>query len=390
MGPKRQRVLDAFAHTETDRTPLFELFQPYHPIHWEICGRGLMTDHAYTWDAMAEGVSFEELVEAEAQAKIKMAQHFDLDMMHVVAVNNDRHFERPVKTGPESWTHGGMDYGLDHDRGMIFPVNAAQSMHQQIEEDDWIADVEGWDSTIAPLSPDTTAVFRRVKELADEQGMDIMFMHEQGAGTATAFYLPFQLMLCLEEPELVERWMEREAMHGFQITAAMMDCGADVIAMGGDIACDRGPFIGPHTYRDLVLPTIQKHINLIHEKGGLAVYTSDGNLWDMKQEFFFDSGADGYKEVDYFATMTMERLIEEGIKDKVCIIGNIDARHILCTRPASEVREFVHHCLKLGCQSPGGHILHASHSVHEDVKVANYIAAVNAYREFFGMDLLPK
>jgi len=54
------------------------------------------------------------------------------------------------------------------------------------------------------------------------------------------------------------------------------------------------------------------------------------------------------------------------------------------------VRAEVVECLRYGQQTPGGHILHASHSVHEDVKVENYYAAVAAYREFFGLEPLPR
>lgn len=40
-----------------------------------------------------------------------------------------------------------------------------------------------------------------------------------------------------------------------------------------------------------------------------------------------------------------------------------------------------------GQQTSDGHILHASHSVHEDVKVENYYAVIDAYRQFFGKEL---
>ena len=33
MSARRERVMKAFAHEESDRTPLFEIFQPFHPIH---------------------------------------------------------------------------------------------------------------------------------------------------------------------------------------------------------------------------------------------------------------------------------------------------------------------------------------------------------------------
>ena len=73
----------------------------------------------------------------------------------------------------------------------------------------------------------------------------------------------------------------------------------------------------------------------------------------------------------------------------MCIIGNVDARHALCLGTPQQVRAEVSHCLEVGSRTPGGHILHTSHSVHEDVKPANYIAMVAAYRDYFGLPTLP-
>jgi uroporphyrinogen-III decarboxylase len=87
--------------------------------------------------------------------------------------------------------------------------------------------------------------------------------------------------------------------------------------------------------------------------------------------------------------MTMDRLLAEGIKDRVCILGNIDARHTLCNGTPAQARAFALDCLQKGLSTPGGHILHTSHSVHEDVKVENYVAIIAAYREFFGLEPLP-
>jgi uroporphyrinogen decarboxylase len=187
------------------------------------------------------------------------------------------------------------------------------------------------------------------------------------------------------EPELVTKWIAMEKGPAFLQTQSMIAEGCTVIAMGGDVSSDKGPFISPKMYHEFILPVIQEHVRLIQEAGALAVYTSDGNHWPIKDDFFFNSGIDGYKEVDKAAGMTWPRLIAEGIDRRVCIIGNIDARHTLCHAGPKEVRAEVFECLRYGQTSPGGHILHASHSVHEDVKVANYLAVIAAYREYFGL-----
>jgi uroporphyrinogen decarboxylase len=72
----------------------------------------------------------------------------------------------------------------------------------------------------------------------------------------------------------------------------------------------------------------------------------------------------------------------------VTIIGNIDARHILCRGTPDDVRRDVRSCLEWGRKTPGGHILHTSHSIHEDVPVANYLALVDEYRRYFGLSSL--
>ena len=174
----------------------------------------------------------------------------------------------------------------------------------------------------------------------------------------------------------------------YRLTELEISWGCEIVAMGGDVSCDKGPFCSPRHYRDLILPTIEEHVRLIHERGALAAYTSDGNHWPIRDDFFFHSGIDGYLEVDKAAGMTMERLYDEGVDQKVCIIGNIDARHALCVGTPEEVRREVRRCLEVGHRRPGGHILHTSHSVHEDVRPENYLAMVDEYRKIEGLPRL--
>ena len=83
MSGSTERVRRAFAFERPDRTPLFEIFQPYHPIHWPICGRTVATDAALAWDAMADGIAWEELVEATAQAEFQVNRFFGVDMVRL-------------------------------------------------------------------------------------------------------------------------------------------------------------------------------------------------------------------------------------------------------------------------------------------------------------------
>jgi hypothetical protein len=385
-----QRVQQAFDHVAPDRTPLFEIFQPYQPIHWPICGRTVGTDEAMRWDAMADGIDWRELNEASAQASYLINKFFQVDMVRLNGGLSGP-YQPVVKTGPTTWTLNGVEYTQNPRTKMVELArpSEADGYSRRFTEAGMRNMIEEWDSA-APTyeyAPDPIDV--RVRELAAADGVEWVYMGEIGCGTGVAFYPPFMLEWMLVEPELFARWLEMQQANGFPYTRAKIAMGQPIIAMGGDVSSDKGPFISPRLYHEFILPVIQAHVQLIHDAGAKAVYTSDGNHWDIMEDFFFNSGIDGYKEVDQAAGMTMERLIEHGIDRQVCIIGNLDARHTLCHRTPAEVRAEVHHILTLGQQSPGGHILHASHSVHEDVKVENYVAAVQAYREFFGLEPLP-
>ena len=391
MAGSVERVMKAFAHQAPDRTPMFELFQPYHPVHWDICGRTVATDMAMAWDAMADGIAWQELLQAEVAGQYTIRKFFGLDMVRLNGAP-PRNYPRPVKTGRTTWTLNGVAYHLNPRTQLVEIANPGQeaSYSRRISEEQTRRELEQWDGLAPPSGREVDPVLTGVRELAQADGLDWVYMGEVGAGTGVAFYPPFMLMWMIEEQELFGRWMEKQKLAGFAVTRRIIESGCTVIAMGGDVSCDKGPFISPAHYRRFILPVIQEHVQLIHDMGAKAVYTSDGNHWAIKDEMFFQSGVDGYKEVDKAAGMTWPRLIEEGVAQKVCIIGNLDARYTLCQGTTEEVRAEVIECLRFGQQTPGGHILHASHSVHEDVKAENYRAAVAAYREFFGLEPLSR
>ena len=388
---KKERIAKAFAHESPDRTPLFEIFQCYHPIYWDICGRTVATDMAMAWDAMSEGISWQELVDAHVKTRYAINRFFDLDMIHAGGAPRE-YPRRPVKTGDTTWSLDDIAYRLNERTRLVEMAHPAQaqSWSQRMTEEDTRREVEEWDGSTPEPAYTPDPVFEGVKALAEADGVDWVYMGEIGAGAGAAFYPPFLLMWMLTEPDLYERWLEKQKAFGLAMTRKIIGGGCDVIAMGGDVSCDKGPFISPELYHTYILPAIRDHVDLIHSMGAKAVYTSDGNHWPIKDDFFFRSGIDGYKEVDNAAGMTWPRLIEEGVSAKVCIIGNIDARYTLCLKSPAEVHREVIECLEYGRQSPGGHILHASHSVHEDVKVENYRAAIDAYRDFFGLERLPR
>ena len=391
MTTAARRIEQAFAHQAPDRTPIFEIFWPYQPIYWDVAGRNMATDQGLAWDAMADGVAWEELTEAQAKADLAMLEFFELDMVHL-EYGTPRNYPRPQKTGEHTWKLNGRDYHWDDHIHLVVPTHTRAEDGNDIlagaSEEDFERKVKAEaDLPLPAPNLDLIARFERLRQLADAKGLKPVYMAEVGAGTAAAHYPVCMWMWMMEEPELYQHWLKRKKAYGMAMTEEYLKRGATVVALGGDISTDNGPMISPALYTEFVLPVIQEQVALVHRYGAKAVYTSDGNHWKIKQEFFFDSGADGYKEVDYAAGMLMPRLIEEGIKDRVTIIGNVDARQTLCMGTPEAVRKHTRECIEWGMKGslPGGHILHTSHSVHEGVPVDNYYAMWNEYRRFFGL-----
>lgn len=391
MAASTQRIADAFAHRPPDRTPLFEIFSPFHPIYWDICGRTPATDAGMHWDALAEGIRWEELLDLHVDAQYRINRFFELDMVRFNGAPG-RSLPRPVKTGATTWTLDGVRYHRDPKTDLVVLENPAadQSYSHRYDEQRTRETIEAWDGSISDVGDGRDPFTERIRQRAEADGVDWVYMAEIGAGTGVAFYPPFLLMWLVEAPELFRRWIEMQKRPAFERTRQAIRNGATVVAMGGDVSCDKGPFISPRLYSEFILPVIREHVDLIHEMGAKAVYTSDGNHWPIKDAFFFESGIDGYKEVDRAAGMTWPRLTAEGVAERVCIIGNIDARHTMCLGSADDVKREVAECLDDGRQTPGGHILHLSHSVHEDIPKENYYALVDAYRDTFGMARLPR
>jgi len=95
---------------------------------------------------------------------------------------------------------------------------------------------------------------------------------------------------------------------------------------------------------------------------------------------------DGYIEIDRFAGMDLARLKRE-YGDRVTFYGNMDCGNTLSFGSPEVIRAETVRCIEDGLGS-GGHIFCASNAITASVSLENYLAMVNAYRDFFGLSRL--
>ena len=73
--------------------------------------------------------------------------------------------------------------------------------------------------------------------------------------------------------------------------------------------------------------------------------------------------------------------------DRVLLFGNMDCGNILSFESTEGIRKLTFEILEAGW-GDGGHIFTASNAITESVPLANYLAMVNAYRDYFQLESL--
>ncbi len=186
----------------------------------------------------------------------------------------------------------------------------------------------------------------------------------------------------LIEPETAEWHFKLATKEAAAYVGKYLSLGIKMIGVGGDFAGNR-LLISPESYRKFIMPEIRILSKMIHEAGGWAINTSDGNLWPVIEDFLIGCNVDGYLEIDMRAGMDLAKLKKE-YGASITFLGNMDCGEILSFNTPEQIRKYTIKCLEDG-MGDGGHIFCASNAITDSVPLCNYIAMVNAYNEFFGL-----
>jgi uroporphyrinogen decarboxylase len=166
----------------------------------------------------------------------------------------------------------------------------------------------------------------------------------------------------------------------FDIAAIDMaaEIGIDVIIVGGDLAGEKSTLMSPRHHREYIKPYHKEIVDHVHRKGMKIVKHTDGNAWPILDDFV-DVGFDGFHPVQPQCMDIAET--KEHLAGKVCILGNIDCRHLLPFGTEEEVEESVKETIAKAAPG-GGYIISSSNSIHPGCKPENYIAMVQAAHKY--------
>jgi len=373
-------VLAAFRHREPDRTPFFEKLIKS-PVADEVLGRPCAASNwGHRMERLAEG-DWEGLMQQEARDLVDLAKVLGMDCVRLYP-NELPPAELPKRLGPDTWQIGGtiaerLASGWIRHRPVepqppVAPEQAEQSLRHSL------------DAEYCPpqFADESLVVWRAVQRLSQDEGLDLAcFAAAYTMGAATL--PPYLFEWFVRDRESLRRYYERNALVGRDLGLLLAREGADIVALGGDLACDHGPVISPADYREFIMPGIRLQSRALHEVGAFTTNASDGNLWPILRDFLLGAEVDGFEEIDIVAGMDLTRLKAE-LGDRITFVGNMDIRHLLTSGTVEQAREATFRCLDAG-RPNGGHLLMSSNCIHESVKTELFMACVAAYRKYFGL-----
>jgi hypothetical protein len=345
----RERVQAALTHREPDRTPVFE-YVLLSPVADQLLGHTYAGDPSH-WSALQAELGWEQAVRRRALDQLDLALRLGHDLIYVVPNPPPPGPPAPASPAPQ-------------------PPPADDPVERLVRRNAQAAHAGG-------TPEEALLVYHLLRDEMARRGVDLPLLAPAYAhGVWTDVDLMQTMLLA---PEVAHEHFRLATRRSLAWIDRYLALGIDQIGIGGDFSGTR-PMISPQAYRTFIVPELRHLSERIHAAGRFAVNASDGNLWPVLDDFLFAAGVDGYLEIDLHAGMDLARL-KPLCRGRVTLYGNLDCGTTLSFESPEGVRRHTLECLEQGWGG-GGHILCASNAITASVLLANYLAVVNAYREF--------
>ena len=232
----------------------------------------------------------------------------------------------------------------------------------------------------------------KVKNLFENTDFAIM-LTSFGALFETAEYMRGQeqwLMDLILNPNFAHALLDKLCTIELKVDKLVLEAAGKYVQIfhvgGEDLGAQNGPLISPQTYRDIVKPyhrrrwtAARKLFKQINPQGKIALH-SCGSIYSFIQDFI-DCGIEMLDPIQPFAKGMESSRLKKEFGDRLTFNGAIDIQRILPFGTTVDVKNEVKS--KIADLAPGGgYILRAAHYIPDDVPPENFMAMIEAAKEY--------
>jgi uroporphyrinogen decarboxylase len=219
---------------------------------------------------------------------------------------------------------------------------------------------------IPPVGPADTSDIRRAKELVGDKGVVAPWI--QGAFNLVSLYYrkPDELMVdALVRPAFYHELMEFFLSRFFEYVIQMIEAGADVLGIGGNVA--NGKLVGPDFFTRYIAPYERRLVDFIQSRGVIALYHNCGYSGRLL-ELYPGLGFKAYESLTPlpYGDTILERALKVFEPGTITLLGNIDQVDLLRYGTEQEIEAAVRQTMQAAKEWGGHFILATSDYFNED------------------------
>ena len=187
-----------------------------------------------------------------------------------------------------------------------------------------------------------------------------------------------QFMLALyDHPEEIKQFQARFNDYNIDISRRMVEAGADVILIYDDYGTTGSPLTSMKMWKEFTYPHLEKHIEAIHDAGGLAMLHSCGYQMPFLEHYV-------EAELDILQTFQPKAgndfaAAYDRVGDRLAFCTGVDVQQGE-SMTADELRDDILRAYRIGGRN-GRHILGYSHMLQYTMPTANVETILDTVRE---------
>lgn len=359
---KRERVLAAFNHQETDRVPLYDL---------------MLNDDCIEYFTGVYPPYGEEGAKRQAQAVNHM-----LDMARGVGA-------APRKP-PVDFTDDPVLLEYARYSSLTYKHNAIKSYEAAV---DWaknqIQQLSKWRENINPQNA-AEQTRNHFEKLYGWMGEDhtVCCLRQSGVGLDTirgTMGIEYFSYMCADDPGIASEYLELCTEQEVAFIHAVADPQISPFALTfGDIAMKDKLLHSPQWLRQEFFPRLKRLNDAYHEHGILCLFHSDGYLMEIMTDLI-DTGIDGINPMETVAGMDVGEVYRL-YGDRLFLTGGIDMSQLLSHGTQDQVREV---CRKTVKDAPTGYFMGSTTEIDNSSRLENVLAMMEVSWGYYPSGIKP-